>query len=118
MRVMKLPYQKFVFFFFFFAQKISRIKYQGQNEVYIHFENHFLPLSLQNYHKREVMALALPVAVKFLHKGNRELSRNMSSYLSLAAIEAADLLAMHIQPIIDSVISGKERSLCFYFLSF
>ncbi|KAK7062980.1 Pleckstrin y domain [Halocaridina rubra] len=60
-----------------------------------------------NYHKREVMALALPVAVKFLHKGNRELSRNMSSYLSLAAIEAADLLAMHIQPIIDSVISGN-----------
>lgn len=63
---------------------------------------------LQNYHKREVMALALPVAVKFLHKGNKELSRNMSSYLSLAAIEAADLLAMHIQPIIDSVISGKS----------
>ncbi|MPC18206.1 Protein melted [Portunus trituberculatus] len=60
-----------------------------------------------NYHKREVMALALPVAVKFLHKGNRELSRNMSSYLSLAAIEAADLLALHIQPIIDSVISGN-----------
>ncbi|XP_076063241.1 ventricular zone expressed PH domain-containing protein melted isoform X2 [Oratosquilla oratoria] len=60
-----------------------------------------------NYHKREVMALALPVAVKFLHKGNRELSRNMSSYLSLAAIEAADLLAQHIQPIIDSVISGN-----------
>ncbi|XP_042868475.1 protein melted-like isoform X2 [Penaeus japonicus] len=60
-----------------------------------------------NYHKREVMALALPVAVKFLHKGNKELSRNMSSYLSLAAIEAADLLAMHIQPIIDSVISGN-----------
>lgn len=53
------------------------------------------------------MALALPVAVKFLHKGNRELSRNMSSYLSLAAIEAADLLALHIQPIIDSVISGE-----------
>nr|XP_053630422.1 protein melted-like [Cherax quadricarinatus] len=60
-----------------------------------------------NYHKRGVMALALPVAVKFLHKGNRELSRNMSSYLSLAAIEAADLLALHIQPIIDSVISGN-----------
>ena len=29
------------------------------------------------------------------------------SYLSLAAIENADLLAQHIQPIIDSVISGN-----------
>ena len=67
------------------------------------------PPCRQNYHKREVMALALPVAVKFLHKGNRELSRNMSSYLSLAAIEAADLLALHIQPIIDSVISGQSK---------
>ena len=31
----------------------------------------------------------------------------MSSYLSLAAIENAELLAQHIQPIIDSVISGN-----------
>ena len=40
-------------------------------------------------------------------KGNKDLSRNMSSYLSLAAIENAELLAQHIQPIIDSVISGN-----------
>ncbi|XP_033610635.1 protein melted isoform X2 [Cryptotermes secundus] len=60
-----------------------------------------------NYSKRDVMKRALPVAVKFLHKGNRELSRNMSSYLSLAAIENADLLAKHIQLIIDSIISGN-----------
>ena len=60
-----------------------------------------------NYSKRDVMELALPVAVKFLHKGNKDLSRNMSSYLSLAAIENAGLLARHIQPIIDSVISGN-----------
>ncbi|XP_071445724.1 protein melted [Hetaerina americana] len=60
-----------------------------------------------NYSKKEVMKCALPVAVKFLHKGNRELSRNMSSYLSLAAIENADLLSQHIQPIIDSIISGN-----------
>ena len=53
------------------------------------------------------MRLALPVSVKFLHKGNKDLSRNMSSYLSLAAIENAELLAQHIQPIIDSVISGN-----------
>jgi hypothetical protein len=54
------------------------------------------------------MKRALPVAVKFLHKGNKELSRNMSSYLSLAAIENADLLAKHIQLIIDSIISGNK----------
>lgn len=53
------------------------------------------------------MELALPVAVKFLHKGNKELSRNLSSYLSLAAISNADLLAHHVQPIIDSFISGE-----------
>lgn len=55
------------------------------------------------------MHQAVPVSVKFLHKGNKDLSRNMSSYLSLAAIENAELLAQHIQPIIDSVISGKNK---------
>lgn len=53
------------------------------------------------------MRLALPVTVKFLHKGNKELCRNLSSYLSLAAINNAELLSKHIQPIIDSIISGK-----------
>lgn len=53
------------------------------------------------------MKKALPVAVKFLHKGNKELSRNMSAYLSLAAIENAELLSQHIQLIIDSIISGN-----------
>jgi len=60
-----------------------------------------------NYDKKPVMQLAIPVAVKFLHKGNKDLSRNMSSYMSLAAIENADLLATHLQPILDSVISGN-----------
>ncbi|XP_049810598.1 protein melted isoform X1 [Schistocerca nitens] len=60
-----------------------------------------------NYGKKDVMKRALPVAVKFLHKGNKELSRNMASYLSLAAIENADLLSQHIQLIIDSIISGN-----------
>lgn len=53
------------------------------------------------------MKRALPIAVKFLHKGNRELSRNMAPYLSLAAIDNADLLSKHIQLIIDSIISGR-----------
>jgi len=60
-----------------------------------------------NYNKKQVMQQAIPVAVKFLHKGNKDLSRNMSSYMSLAAIENADLLANHLQPILDSVISGN-----------
>lgn len=62
--------------------------------------------ALQNYSKKSVMERALPVAVKFLHKGNIELSRNMASYLSLAAIEHATLLSPHVQPIMDSIISG------------
>nr|XP_018910656.1 PREDICTED: protein melted [Bemisia tabaci] len=60
-----------------------------------------------NYGKKTVMRRALPVAVKFLHKGNKEISRNMASYLSLAAIDNADLLSKHIQLIIDSVIAGN-----------
>lgn len=53
------------------------------------------------------MEIALPVAVKFLQKGNRELSKNLASYLSLAAIEYAYLLSPHVQPILDSIISGN-----------
>lgn len=60
-----------------------------------------------NHHKKTVMKLALPVAVKFLHRGNRELSHNLSRYLSLAAVNNAELLSPHVQPIVDSVISGN-----------
>lgn len=60
-----------------------------------------------NYGKKSVMQRALSVAVKFLHKGNKELSRNMASYLSLAAIEHTSLLSPHVQPIMDSIISGN-----------
>ncbi|KAM9801164.1 ventricular zone-expressed PH domain-containing protein [Neosynchiropus ocellatus] len=66
---------------------------------------------LQNYSCPSVMALAVPVAVRFLHRGNRELSRNMSSYLSLAAIAQADLLAEHTQAITQSVIGGNHMLL-------
>lgn len=52
------------------------------------------------------MQRVLPVAVKFLHKGNKELSKNMASYLSLAASDNSPLLSSHIQLIIDSIISG------------
>lgn len=52
------------------------------------------------------MTVALPVAVKLLHKGNAELSRSISSYLSLAAIHSAPLLAQYTHTIVDSVIAG------------
>lgn len=53
------------------------------------------------------MEIALPVAVKFLRKGNKELSKNLASYLSLAAIEYAYLLSSHIQAILDSIAAGN-----------
>lgn len=55
------------------------------------------------------MVLAVPVAVRFLQRGNRELSRNMSSYLSLAAIAKADLLAEHTEAITLSVLGGRTH---------
>lgn len=63
--------------------------------------------SPQNYSCPSVMVLAVPVAVRFLQRGNRELSRNMSSYLSLAAIAEADLLADHTEAITLSVLAGR-----------
>lgn len=53
------------------------------------------------------MERALPVAVKFLQKGNKELSKNLASYLSLAAIEYAYLLGPHITQILDSIAIGN-----------
>lgn len=66
---------------------------------------------LQNYDRPPVMALAIPIAVKFLHRGNKELCRNMSNYLSLAAITKADLLADHTEVIIKSIIQGNTMLL-------
>ncbi|XP_074046919.1 ventricular zone-expressed PH domain-containing protein homolog 1 isoform X2 [Macrotis lagotis] len=62
---------------------------------------------LQNYNRPPVMALAVPVAVKFLQRGNKELCRNMSSYLSLAAITNPDLLAEHTDTIVKSILQGN-----------
>ncbi|KAM3616355.1 uncharacterized protein V6R79_016585 [Siganus canaliculatus] len=66
---------------------------------------------LQNYSCPSVMVLAVPVAVRFLQRGNRELRRNMSSYLSLAAIAEADLLAEHTEAITVSVLGGNHMLL-------
>nr|XP_017501780.2 ventricular zone-expressed PH domain-containing protein homolog 1 isoform X8 [Manis javanica] len=62
---------------------------------------------LQNYNRPPVMALAIPIAVKFLHRGNKELRRNMSNYLSLAAVTKADLLADHTEVILKSILQGN-----------
>ncbi|XP_062034356.1 ventricular zone-expressed PH domain-containing protein homolog 1 isoform X2 [Lepus europaeus] len=66
---------------------------------------------LQNYSRPSVMALAIPIAVKFLHRGNKELCRNMSNYLSLAAITKADLLADHTEAIVKSILQGNAMLL-------
>ncbi|XP_065799318.1 ventricular zone-expressed PH domain-containing protein homolog 1 isoform X2 [Muntiacus reevesi] len=66
---------------------------------------------LQNYNRPPVMALAIPIAVKFLHRGNKELCRTMSNYLSLAAITKADLLADHTEVIVKSILQGNAMLL-------
>uniref|UniRef100_A0A9L0K5H7 Ventricular zone expressed PH domain containing 1 n=1 Tax=Equus asinus TaxID=9793 RepID=A0A9L0K5H7_EQUAS len=66
---------------------------------------------LQNYDRPPVMALAIPIAVKFLHRGNKELCRNMSNYLSLVAITKADLLADHTEVIVKSILQGNAMLL-------
>ncbi|KAF6122528.1 ventricular zone expressed PH domain containing 1 [Phyllostomus discolor] len=66
---------------------------------------------LQNYNRPPVMALAIPIAVKFLHRGNKELCRNMSNYLSLAAITKAELLADHTEVIVKSILQGNAMLL-------
>ncbi|XP_074598249.1 ventricular zone expressed PH domain-containing protein melted isoform X2 [Brevipalpus obovatus] len=60
-----------------------------------------------NHNKKSLMKIAIPVAVKLLHRGNKDLSRNLSSYLSIAVLNNAEILAQHIQPIIDSIIGGN-----------
>ncbi|XP_061493127.1 ventricular zone-expressed PH domain-containing protein homolog 1 isoform X2 [Rhineura floridana] len=66
---------------------------------------------LQNYNHPRIMALAVPVAVNFLQRGNKELCRNMSSYLSLAAISKAELLAEHTETIVKSILQGNSMLL-------
>ncbi|RVE54982.1 hypothetical protein evm_000349 [Chilo suppressalis] len=61
----------------------------------------------EHYSNKNVMELFLPVAVQFLHKGNREISRHMARYLSLAAVHHAALLKPHVQTIMDSIMSGN-----------
>ncbi|NWT70266.1 MELT protein, partial [Prunella himalayana] len=52
---------------------------------------------LQNYNRPPVMALAVPVAVKFLQRGNKELCRNMSSYL-VPAVSPGNSMLLRVLP--------------------
>lgn len=54
---------------------------------------------------------ALPVAVRFLTKGNTEVCRSLSSYLSLAAMSNARLLAAHLPLMLDSIIVYRKSFL-------
>ncbi|KAK3105302.1 hypothetical protein FSP39_021942 [Pinctada imbricata] len=60
-----------------------------------------------HYGKTKVMKQAIPIVVNFLSCDNKELSRNVSSYLSLAALDNADLLARHMELIITSILRGN-----------
>ncbi|XP_069053371.1 ventricular zone-expressed PH domain-containing protein isoform X2 [Lepisosteus oculatus] len=85
------------------------LKPEGKDEDTPHAKiaSDIMSCVLQNYDRPPVMALAVPVAVKFLQRGSRDLCRNMSSYLSLAAIAKADLLADHTEAITKSVLQGN-----------
>ncbi|XP_065200152.1 protein melted isoform X2 [Planococcus citri] len=80
---------------------------KGEDPPHAKISSDIISCIFLHYSKKNVMKRVLPVAVKFLHKGNKEISRNMASYLSLAAVHNARLLSRHIQLIIDSVISGN-----------
>ncbi len=69
---------------------------------------HCLPYTelLQHYGKKSVMTVAIPVAVNALQTGDKDLIRNTSSYLALAAIHNARLLAQYALPIVNSITSG------------
>lgn len=53
------------------------------------------------------MRYILPVSVKFLLKGNKEISKSLASCLSLASIEFAFLLSPHTQVILDAIDKGN-----------
>ncbi|XP_032818200.2 ventricular zone-expressed PH domain-containing protein homolog 1 isoform X1 [Petromyzon marinus] len=62
---------------------------------------------LQNYGRAAMMRVAVPVAVRFLRRGDAEVSRSMSSVIALAAMGQAPLLGQHVEAVADSVIAGN-----------
>ena len=55
------------------------------------------------------MELAIPAVAELLECENLDLCRSASSYLSLAAIDNAPLLAKHTDNIVASVLKGEDN---------
>lgn len=87
-----------------FNHKPSR---RGEDPPHAKISADIISCIFLNYNKKAVMEKALPVAVKFLNKENKEMSRNLASYLSLAAIEYANLLVPYIDIILRSLLNGN-----------
>ncbi|XP_004704181.1 ventricular zone-expressed PH domain-containing protein homolog 1 [Echinops telfairi] len=84
---------------------------KGEDSPHAKIASDITSCILQNYNRPPVMTLAIPIAVKFLHRGTKELRRDMSNYLSLAAITKADLLAGHTEAIVQSILQGNAMLL-------
>lgn len=57
--------------------------------------------------RRRVMETAVPVGVKFLMRDGSLLARNMTSYLGLAAVHHADIVARFAHQLVDSLTRGN-----------
>uniref|UniRef100_A0A5S6QFL5 PH domain-containing protein n=1 Tax=Trichuris muris TaxID=70415 RepID=A0A5S6QFL5_TRIMR len=60
-----------------------------------------------NFESKSVMTVAIPIAVKILSKGGGDLIRSTSSYLALAAVNNAGLVARHALSIIQNIKEGN-----------
>lgn len=60
-----------------------------------------------HYGKKSVMTVTVPTAIRALSCGSDELTRNTTSYLSLAAIHNGRLLAQYSIQIISNIINGN-----------
>lgn len=87
-----------------FNHKPSR---RGEDPPHAKISADIISCIFLNYNKKAVMEQALPVAVRFLNKENKEMSRNLASYLSLAAIEYTNLLVPYIDIILRSLLYGN-----------
>ncbi|XP_005094008.1 ventricular zone-expressed PH domain-containing protein homolog 1 isoform X2 [Aplysia californica] len=59
------------------------------------------------YSNKHVMTLTIPAVVQFLDCDNKDLVRSVASYLSLATIDNADLLAHHMTLVLSTVLKGN-----------
>ncbi|CAI4232519.1 unnamed protein product [Auanema sp. JU1783] len=69
--------------------------------------NDLLSSLFLHYSKKSVMTLTLPVAIKALGCSNHDLVRNVTSYISLAAIHNGKTLSNYAIDIISHVIKGN-----------